>query len=164
MTLDRRAKTQWHLLMSPSSRRAWQTLHLGATPDLVAREASGLVYLATPYSREAVRDGIIWDMRLSLQMQGHAERHAAALAARGITAIAPIALAAGMCHQSHQLAPLDARFWQRWCAPLLAASRAVVVPDIPGWDRSQGIWFEVVEALDRQMPVYVYAGADEVLA
>jgi len=128
----------------------------GETPERVALMASGLVYLATPYTRMVLRDGA-WHFALSVEMQVRAERHAARLAALGVTAVSPIALAAGMCHASHALDPLDAAFWARWCAPILAAARAVVVPDVPGWHLSDGIRHEVSEALARNLPVHVYA-------
>jgi len=81
---------------------------------------------------------------------------------RGVTAVSPIVLADGMCHATEHLDPLDVRFWTRWCAPILAAARAVVVPDIPGWSRSEGVWHEVREALGRSLPVHVYArGVEE---
>jgi len=137
-------------------------IRTGATPDSVAMVASGMIYLATPYSRIAVDDDGHWSPANSALAAVHADRHGARLAVRGVTAVSPIVLAAGMRHATAHLDPLDARFWTRWCAPILAASRAVVVPDIPGWSRSEGVWHEVREALGRSLPVHVYArGVEE---
>ena len=103
-----------------------------------------------------------WSLAKSALAATRADRHAARLAMRGVTAVSPIVQAASMCHATAHLDPLDARFWTRWCAPILAASRAVVVPDIPGWSRSEGVWHEVREALGRSLPVHVYArGVEE---
>lgn len=81
------------------------------------------------------------------------------LTALGVSAFAPVAVSADHCHASHNLDPIDERFWTRWCAPFLAAARAVVVPRIVGWDTSVGVWREIVEAVGANKPVHVYAEA-----
>ncbi|MEH6774949.1 MAG: DUF1937 family protein [Cereibacter changlensis] len=44
---------------------------------------------------------------------------------------------------------------------MLDACCAVVVPDLPGWRESAGVWREVRLALAWQRPVFLYAeGAD----
>lgn len=140
------------LTRSQDSRIRWC-----ATPELVAREASGLVYLASPYSRMVVDAAGKWSEDLSAEMQVRADFHAARLARFGVTAVSPISLAVQMCDISSHLDPLDAAFWTRWCAPILWAARSVVVPDIPGWHLSDGIRHEVAEALSRNLPIYIYA-------
>lgn len=124
--------------------------------------AGRLVYLATPYSREVVTARGEWVMGLSERMQQQAAQEAERLCLRGVTAISPIVLSAAMCHlpipRLIGLDPLDAAFWGAWCQPLLAASGAVVVPDIPGWDRSVGVWREAVWAVEHGVPVYLYGG------
>lgn len=135
-------------------------LGFGATPEAVAREAAGLVYLATPYSRIAVDAAGAWCPERSARAMAQATRAAARLAGLGVTAVSPIVLTAGMCHASAALDPLDDPFWARWCAPLLAAARVVVVPDIAGWDRSRGVWREVRAALASNVPVRIYGRED----
>lgn len=135
-------------------------VHAGADPALVARHNTGLVYLATPYSRE-VRSGGRWDAGKSCAMSLMAARHVLRLARERVTAISPIVLAAEAIHAQpctggRKLDPLDAPFWADWCRPILHAATAIVVPDIPGWDRSEGIWAEVQWAISRNMPVFVY--------
>lgn len=161
MTLPRRPN--WSLLLGAAARGELPLVHAGATPAQVAREVAGIAYLATPYSKVVLDADGCWDLRLSLEAMARAARASGVLARAGITALSPIVLAAEMCHCDHcgqrLLDPLDAAFWTRWCAPLLDAARAVVVPDIRGWDRSDGIWHEVITALGRNLPVYVYEGA-----
>lgn len=143
-----------HLFADP---KACPILHIGATPERVAREVAGIAYLATPYSKVVIGSDGLWDYSLSLDASARASRAAARLAALNITALSPIVMAAEMCHNSPALAPLDAIFWMRWCRPMLDAAVAVVVPDIPGWCDSAGIWVEVATALDRNKPVFIYS-------
>lgn len=136
-------------------------LHPGATPASVARVASGLVYLATPYSLQATdpRNGR-WRRDWSDALARAAALEAVALAREGLTAVSPIVQSAAMCNALDGLDPLDERLWARWCQPMLDAARAVVVPDIPGWRRSLGVWREVIWALEHNMPVHVYGRAE----
>lgn len=150
----------WGAIMNVRDWGPDRLIHFGATPESVAREARGMVYLATPYSRIAVDGAGRWSRVESMIAAEHAARHAVRLAALGVTAIAPIVQAAAMCHATHAIDPLDAAFWTRWCAPLLGQSSAVVVPDIRGWDRSEGIWLEAREAVSAGKPVHVYARAE----
>lgn len=148
----------WDTLLRSAS--LWPgLLHTGASPESVARVGSGLRYLATPYSR-LVRDPRSgqWSRVRSEEMVRHAALHAADLAGCGVTAVSPIVQSGVMCHGASVLDPLDEAFWGRWCQPLLEACTAVVVPDIPGWRQSLGVWREVVWALDRNRPVHVYGG------
>ncbi|MDI3335885.1 DUF1937 family protein [Defluviimonas aestuarii] len=133
-------------------------VRFGETDESVAALASGLVYLATPYSKVTLDDRGNWSFHASADAMERASRVSARLAKLGITAVSPIVMAADMCHTDATLDPLDADFWTRWCAPILAASRSVVVPSIPGWDQSVGIWHEVREAIGRNRTVHVYAG------
>ncbi|MCU0909815.1 MAG: DUF1937 family protein [Rhodobacteraceae bacterium] len=140
-------------------------LILGADPGHVARRVGGQVYLATPYTRRVVDVAGAYDPDLNLSLMFEAAWEARRLAQLGVTAISPIVQAAGMValhrprHGARPLDPLDAEFWTRWCAPVLAASEAVVVPDLPGWADSAGVLHEVKTALGRNKPVYLYAEA-----
>lgn len=139
-------------------------LRFGATPAQVARRAGGMVYLATPYSREVVDSAGRWRLERSIDMALRAAQAAAELAALRVTAVSPVVLSAEMCAARDlrpgagaEIDPLDQRFWGAWCAPILRASCAVVVPQIEGWQCSTGIWREVFWALERNMPVFIYA-------
>lgn len=154
MTID------WPTLLQPGGSYS-PLVHAGADPALVARKNVGLVYLATPYSRE-VRSGGKWDLAKSCAMSVMASRHVLRLARERVTAISPIVLAAEAIHAQpctgggRRIDPLDAVFWADWCRPILHAATSIVVPDIPGWDRSEGVWSEVQWALERNTPVFVY--------
>ena len=128
--------------------------------DVIAHCRGRLVYLATPYSKIAVGDDGQWDVGLSFDAMMRAAHWARHLALEGITAVSPIVQSAEMVHascvfESDPLDPMDADFWTAWCAPLLEASAAVVVPPIRGWRESLGIRHEVIEALTSGRPVFV---------
>lgn len=157
MSFDAAPETGWPALMRRTEDDD-PDLTFGATPDSVAAGTYGLIYLATPYNR-IVRDAHgNWDRHLSVQAWEKASRAAAALCERGVTAISPIALSTDICATNARIDPLDQKFWTRWCEPLLQAADFVVVPDIPGWDASLGVWHEVTWALSVGTPVMVYAG------
>ena len=162
----------WGPVLQAARRGVLPLVRVGASPASVAQSLDGRrpCYLATPYSRKVVDAQGIWDHHRSVQAMIGAARAAADLLQVGITAISPIVQAAAMLHAKSALVgqpdggtrwiagidPLDGALWQRWCAPLLAVSAAVVVPDLAGWDRSVGIWVEVRFALDHDIPVFVY--------
>lgn len=131
--------------------------------EIVSRCGAGLHYLATPYSREVVDYEGDWREERSVELGLRAAQASAALAARGVTAISPIAHASAMVAMpcgadGARLDPLDAAFWDRWCRPLLQRCDSVIVPKIKGWQRSRGIWAEVMTALERSKPVFVWRG------
>lgn len=141
----------------------WAPLvHVGATPAVVARHNVGIAYLATPYTREVLIKGK-WNLERSVALSVMASRHMVMLMRERVTAISPIVLAAEALHAQactagRRLNPLDRDFWADWCRPILNEATMIVVPDIPGWDRSDGIWSEVQWALSRNVPVFVYGG------
>lgn len=143
------------------------SMRWGCGPITVARWVPGgrPVYLATPYSREVLDANGAWDHRKSYNQKYGAAKAALALMDVGVTALLPIILSAEIIHASMhdekpvpRIDPLDPVLWERWCRPMLDACCAVVIPDLPGWQRSRGIWFEALRAMDRQCPVFVYAG------
>lgn len=163
----------WGTIMAASERGELRLLMLGETPQSVAEMigAEGFVYLATPYSRRAVDRLGRWSLGQSGQLEAEASREVGRLKAAGVSAFSPIAASASVVHATlnpfsiypkpdpaHD--PLDAAAWLSWCLPFLAAARAVVVPDLAGWDQSDGIRVEVAEALRRDLPVMLYAGGD----
>ena len=134
--------------------------HNARLADVIAHCRGRLVYLATPYSKIAVGDDGQWDAILTMDVTTRAANWAGHLASEGITAVSPIVQSVEMVYASHVLAsdpldPLDADFWTAWCAPLLEASAAVVVPPIRGWCESLGIRHEVIQALTSGRPVFV---------
>ncbi|MBC7154577.1 MAG: DUF1937 family protein [Rhodobacteraceae bacterium] len=130
----------------------------GVGPDEVARLAGGrLAYLATPYSKIACCNFGAWHAHASIEAAVRAARWARELALLGVTAVSPVIQAVEMVHANvdNPLNPLDAEFWGRWCQPLLDASGLVVVPPIPGWRESDGIWREVRAALCSNRQVFL---------
>jgi hypothetical protein len=127
------------------------------TLEGVARLARGPAYLATPYTK-LVTDGagcVDWG-------KAAAASHAAAvvqhdLALRGVSAWSPIVQAQAMLTAGRDgarvrmpgLDPLDTGFWEAWCRPWLHAAEVVIVPTLPGWHASDGVWREANIALDR---------------
>jgi hypothetical protein len=127
------------------------------------------VYLATPYSRRAAPDGV-FDLALADAAAADAARVLRIMTQAEISAIAPIAQAHLVIRDLWADADgaegrarvgayaLDAGVWARWCRPLLHACRGVHVPAIVGWCESDGIRFEVADALARNVPVFVQGG------
>ena len=167
------AQMTWGPVLAAARRGDLPLIRIGATPDLVAKEFGGRqpVYLATPYSREVIDDLGEW-CHLRSQAMGRAAAAAAeALRQVGVSAFAPIALSdamvrAGGAFVADRIArarfapvcdPLDASAWARWCQPFLNVCGALVIPDIAGWDRSDGIAAELRYALHRDLPVFLYA-------
>ncbi len=124
--------------------------------DVVSRCRSRLCYLATPYTKIARHPDGGYCPTGSLEAAAKAARWARLLALEGITAVSPIVQSVEMVNANlinGDLDPLDQVFWENWCRALLRASAVVVVPPIPGWDESDGIWTEVRLALEWQMQV-----------
>lgn len=157
MSLDLPAAPDWSALAALARAGRAPLVRFGATPETVAREAAGLVYIATPYSKVAPGPDGLWDYAASYRAMMAARRAWIRLTELGVAAFAPIAVAADQCHESLMLDPLDDAFWTRWCAPFLTAARMVVVPDIDGWRESAGIWAELRAAIGCNKPVKVYA-------
>lgn len=167
----------WGPLLAAAARGDLPLVHAGASAARLGAAYAGRqpVYLATPYSRAVVDGDGVWNAGLNHHLGAQAARYAMDLMQAGVTAISPIAQAATMLQASGDIAhqrgrvvwrhrvdpldPLDAEAWAAWCAPLLSVCEAVVVPDIPGWDASDGIRHEVRMALRCNKPVYLYAGA-----
>ena len=169
------AVPDWTDLLSAARAGMLPCLHVGQTPASIAKVFGGKqpVYLASPYSREAVDVLGAWSYELSNLAARRAARACADLLTHGVMAVSPIVQAVWMINASGafegqrrggvrfvpSLDPLDAGLWMDWCQPLLNVCGAVVVPDIPGWQESNGIWAEVAQALTRNVPVYLYGGA-----
>ena len=118
-----------------------------------------LAYLATPYTKRARNSKGGFDLVDSSEAAADACRAVAALAQAGVTGLSPVVLAHSACVVSlfwqRPLDPLDAEFWHCWCAPILLACEAVIVPSIPGCLASEGIAREVHIAAGQGKPVFV---------
>lgn len=132
--------------------------------DVVQRCRGRLAYLATPYTKVSVFEDGEWSPTESLECAVRAARWGRLLALEGVTAVSPVIQAVEMVHADfieQQLDPLDASFWMDWCRPLLNASGVVIVPPVPGWDNSDGIWEEVRAALMFNRPVFLIRPGEE---
>ena len=140
-------------------------LHRDATLAEVITHARGrLCYLATPYSRVALDEYGAWDPYASVDCAVPAAKWACLLALEGVTAVSPIIQAVEMVsydYPAQQLDPLDGRFWEGWCRPLLAASDVIIIPPITGWAESEGIWHEACAALRSNRRVYLIRDGEE---
>lgn len=116
-----------------------------------------LCYLATPYTKRAQFGGKFSQER-SFGCAVEAARWLTTLAVEGVTAVSPIVQSVEMISAdllNQQLDPLDQQFWAAWCRPLLRACDVIIVPPIPGWQESEGIWAEVDAALRSYRRVFL---------
>ena len=168
--MSRHGQINWGILFAPDVRDRWNgRVHFGAGPSTVARFTGGdsPVYLATPYTKIAQNAGR-WSYERSLYASAQAARELGRLARVQVSAISPIVQSAEIVHveralsaSGQRLDPLDARFWEDWCRPLLNVSCGVVVPDIDGWAQSGGVYREVMWTLrETQRPIFFYAEAE----
>ncbi len=135
--------------------------------EAVRQLPAGQVYLATPYSKRAIDERGCWSIYHSVGALSEAARWAGRFARAGVSAVSPIMISAQIVHDAYagercppgDFPALDAARWQVWCRPILASSRAVVVPMIDGWNQSDGIWREVLIALHALRPVYLVEAA-----
>ncbi|WP_295537611.1 DUF1937 family protein [uncultured Thioclava sp.] len=116
-----------------------------------------VVYLATPYSREVVDKHGVWCRDLHQSVVNVAGFWSWRLSYEGATAISPIVCADqiqvnGRCSGKGP-GPLDDDWWSMWCLPLMRVAGCIVIPPIPGWDLSRGVWREACWALERGVPV-----------
>lgn len=164
----------WGPVLAAAQQGDLPGLRVGSSPALVAKEFGGRqpVYLATPYSREVTDSLGAWCHERSRGLGRVAARAAEDLRRVGVAAFAPIALSDAMLRSTGAFVaddfsgvrfaltadPLDEVAWGRWCQPFLNVCSALVIPDLPGWDRSAGIWAELRYALHRDLPVFVYGG------
>ena len=140
----------------------------GATPADVAETCKDvMVYVATAYSLRTVDENGKWCPFRSMDLAREAAREVAVLQGLGVSAWSPIVSSAMVCRADVGMAargtvdrlidPMDADFWEKINAPLLAASQAVVVPDLPGWTASAGVMDEIHTALRRNTRVFLYS-------
>ncbi|WP_370267440.1 DUF1937 family protein [Nioella sp.] len=138
------------------------SVRFGVLPEALARRTHGQVYLATPYAEIAAPGGL-FHLPAARQAANAAALWARQLAELGVCAVSPVVQMQAMiedrkAHRGIRAAAewaLDAGAWLRWCAPMLAASHSVYVPDIPGWRASAAIERDVRDVVARNGPVYV---------
>lgn len=173
MTLQ---QMDWGVILDAAQAGRLPNLLTWCFPERVAgvMGGRGMAYVATPYSREACDGDGLWNFQKSRDCARLAALEVDALRVAGVSGVSPIVMAHAMveftgAHQAighggaigfaPRIDPLDAAMWLRWCMPVLSAASCLVVPDLPGWDRSLGIKAEVMAAIDHGKPVFLYAGA-----
>ncbi|PYE80395.1 DUF1937 family protein [Pseudoroseicyclus aestuarii] len=125
---------------------------------------SGLAYLATPYTQLSLDDGGRWCPSSSSLAADAAAAWCSRFAQTGVTAVSPVVQADAMLQRdpwSDALDPLDETFWSVWCRPLLSRCDAVVIPPLPGWEQSLGVWTAARAAVTRQTRVILIAAEPE---
>lgn len=159
----------WGPIVQAAHRGDLDLVQFGSTPADVARHAKRPVYLSTPYSREVVNAHGDWMHGKSTALMLDAGLQIGRLKEAGVTAISPIVLSATVVHAASHNSdhmkrhnPLDATAWMQWCNPLMHVCGAIVVPDLPGWWRSEGIKAEVQYFITRMLPVFIYATGFEI--
>lgn len=164
----------WGALAQSAQRGETRKISFGKDPAYVADVigSGGFVYLASPYSKRVIgRDGV-WSLGLSGALASEAAVQVGRLKEAGVAAFSPIVLSAAVVHATlnpykvraepaAQHDPLDAEAWLEWCMPFLWSARAMVIPDVPGWDQSDGIKAEVLQALEAGLPVICYAAGGQ---
>ncbi|MFD1913817.1 DUF1937 family protein [Halodurantibacterium flavum] len=157
--IDIESERYWQQLTAPASR--WRPLlHVDATRITLSQHcAAGQVYLATPYAEE-VRDGQgRWQFAGSVEMQMRAAYVLSVLIPLGIAAVSPVVLGAAAHHAlppAARGAGPDEDAFGTLRRQMLHASRAVIVPDLPGWRRSSAVRRDVSVALTHNMPVFLF--------
>ena len=160
----------WGALAQSAARGETRKISFGKDPAYVADAigSGGFVYLASPYSKRVVDRNGQWSLGLSGALSAEAAVQVGRLKDVGVSAFSPIVLSAEVVHATlnpfrikaepaAQHNPLDAEAWLTWCMPFLWSARAMVIPDVFGWDQSDGIKAEVMEALEAGLPVICYA-------
>lgn len=136
-------------------------VRVGSGPDDVARHCVGLAYLAAPYDGQA-GSRRNWRIERSTMMSVLASREVLRLTCLNVSAICPTVLRAEAMHAAAtvdevSLDPMDTGFWGKWSQPYLNASAIVAVPEITGWQRCPMVARDVAWALERNVPVHIYA-------
>lgn len=161
----------WGVIFAPMVRDRWEgRVWFGSGPTTVARytDRGKPVYLATPYSKRVRGPEGKWVYEASLHASAQAARELGRLARVQVTGVSPIVQSAEMVHSeafergrgASALDPLDEQFWRNWCRPILHACSAIVVPDLDGWQASEGVHGEVMWCLrETNWPIFFYAEA-----
>ncbi|MGJ8561702.1 MAG: DUF1937 family protein [Litorimonas sp.] len=129
--------------------------------DVAKRLEGRQVYMSVPFSKQVVepRSGRFEVWRGDAVAQ-EAARWSAMLAVNRVSCVAPVVLSSGMlgADMGGEIDPLNGDFWRGFCAPILSASSAVVVPPITGAMESAGVFYEAAYALRRNTCVMVMRG------
>lgn len=133
----------------------------GSDAGRVARVCAGWAYLAVPYAGEVALKAS-WRLERSVRFVNLAGMAAAQLTEAGCDVLCPVIQRAVISHAAGlarvDLDPLRAEAWDRLADRMRGVASVVVVPDLQGWDRCRAIWADVAWALERDVPVHVYAG------
>lgn len=109
----------------------------------------GQVYVAQPVTEHVAKGRIYRVIEDGVRITG-------ALLAAGASPVSPAltsSIALSLFGHRDDLAVMDHADWMSRAWPILAASRALVIPDLDGWDRSLGVWLEAHGALGLSMPI-----------
>ena len=159
----------WAQLMRDAASGASSLIRFGVGPADV--KVASPVYLATPYTKLVRTELGIYNHVAATRLIWNVADEVRRLNECNIAAFSPILQAQAIIDSiiqadDHALFlahhPLDATTWMQWCQPFLNVAKAVVVPEIEGWDQSDGVLAEVDFAIRHQMPVFVYAKGDEI--
>ncbi|MCW1934553.1 DUF1937 family protein [Pararhodobacter zhoushanensis] len=139
-------------------------VHWGQSSRDVAHRASGLVYLATPYTKRAAPGGV-FDWAAAESAARDAAECANVLSLLARTAVSPVVMAHQMIAAGRgkpwqrivEAHALDADFWSDWCGPMLWACRFVYVPNLPGWRECDGVARAIAQAHDAGKVILIEA-------
>ena len=155
--LDFNKATEWGNLRSGKHADAGLLRFGVSLADLENNCGALLAYLATPYSLESVDERGDWNAASSRRMASEAAYWAGILATRGVNVTSPIIQSAAMVDAvgKNIIDPLDNSFWAGWCGLILLNTQRLIVPPIRGWQKSSGIFAEVMWMLESNRAVYI---------
>lgn len=156
------AAMDWRAVMAPGGRHS-ALVTTGSSPLRVARNAVGLAYLSAPYAGEVALRGD-WRFDRSVRILTCVSREMLRLAKAGCYALSPVMQQAEMAQvaplarqEGIEVDPLADPVWRELAVRMRQVCGLVVVPDLQGWDRCPAVRADVAWALERNVPVHLYA-------
>ena len=124
---------------------------------------SRMAYLATPYSLNVVGEGGRFSIAEAAQVEIKTARWARHFAIAGVTVCSPILLSCAITNADVEghIDPLDEKFWEQWCRPMMYSCGVMIIPPMVGWDQSLGVWREACWALQNNVPVHLIREGSE---
>lgn len=104
-----------------------------------------MIYLAAPYTHD--------NPLIQAQRAAIITRVAAAIAATDRPVFSPITHGVAMVEHLPIELVRDHAFWMRQCMALLIKADSLMVLEMPGWTRSQGVQAEIAKAIAMGMPI-----------
>ncbi|TQS73307.1 hypothetical protein ERN12_06010 [Rhodobacteraceae bacterium] len=146
----------WQALTASARRHDWSgQIVFGVDPVDVRAHAGGrMVYIASPGAAfdPGEFSGVEADRHILI-----AQRAGGDLAAQGVCAVAPLALASSYLDADPGLPINRARTRARWAAGLRNASGVIWIPDVQGWADCADVQRDADWAVQRGVPVLVQA-------